>query len=113
MRERPLLVVPPVINKYYIVDLAPGRSLVEYLVSTGQQVFMISWRNPDVRHRDWDLDTYGEAILAALAAARDITGADSALLLGAVLGRDPGRHGGRAPGRDRPGRTSWPGWPWP
>ena len=86
VRERPLLVVPPVINKYYIVDLAPGRSLVEYLVSTGQQVFMISWRNPDVRHRDWDLDTYGEAILAALATARDITGADSALLLGLCSG---------------------------
>ena len=47
---------------------------------------MISWRNPDVRHRDWDLDTYGEAILAALAAARDITGADSALLLGLCSG---------------------------
>jgi polyhydroxyalkanoate synthase len=86
VRERPLLVVPPVINKYYIVDLAPGRSLVEYLVSTGQQVFMISWRNPDVRHRDWNLDTYGEAILAALAAARDITGADSALLLALCSG---------------------------
>ena len=86
VRERPLLVVPPVINKYYIVDLAPGRSLVEYLVSAGQQVFMISWRNPDVRHRDWNLDTYGEAILAALAAARDITGADSALLLGLCSG---------------------------
>jgi class II poly(R)-hydroxyalkanoic acid synthase len=86
VRERPLLVVPPVINKYYIVDLAPGRSLVEYLVSTGQQVFMISWRNPDVRHRDWNLDTYGEAILAALAAARDITGADSAVLLALCSG---------------------------
>lgn len=100
--------VPPVINKYYIVDLAPGRGLVEYLVSAGQQVFMISWRNPDVRHRDWDLDIYGEAILSALAAARDITGADSALLLGLCSGgirpamvaahqphwAGPGRHGG-------------------
>ena len=86
VRERPLLVVPPVINKYYITDLASGRSMVEYLVSAGQQVFMISWRNPDVRHRDWNLDTYGEAILAALAASRDITGADSALLLGLCSG---------------------------
>jgi polyhydroxyalkanoate synthase subunit PhaC len=86
VRERPLLVVPPVINKYYITDLAPGRSMIEYLVSTGQQVFMISWRNPDVRHRDWRLDTYGEAVLEALAAARDITGADAALLLGLCSG---------------------------
>ena len=86
VRERPLLVVPPVINKYYITDLAPGRSMIEYLVSVGQQVFMISWRNPDVRHRDWQLDTYGEAVLEALAAARDITGADAALLLGLCSG---------------------------
>jgi polyhydroxyalkanoate synthase len=86
VRERPLLVVPPVINKYYITDLAPGRSLVEYLVSAGQQVFMISWRNPDVRHRDWDLDTYGEGIVAALAAALDITGADAGLLFGLCSG---------------------------
>jgi polyhydroxyalkanoate synthase subunit PhaC len=86
VRERPLLVVPPVINKYYITDLAPGRSMIEYLVSAGQQVFMISWRNPDVRHRDWRLDTYGEAVLEALAAARDIAGADAALLLGLCSG---------------------------
>jgi polyhydroxyalkanoate synthase len=53
VRRVPLLVVPPTINKYYIVDLAPGRSLVEYLVDSGLQVFVISWRNPDARHRDW------------------------------------------------------------
>lgn len=52
VRSRPLLVVSPVINKYYVTDIAPGRSLVEYLVKGGQQVFMISWRNPDARHRE-------------------------------------------------------------
>ena len=57
----PLLIVPPMINKYYITDLAPGRSMAEYLTAQGQQVFVISWRNPDARHRDWDLDTYAEA----------------------------------------------------
>jgi polyhydroxyalkanoate synthase subunit PhaC len=86
VRQRPLLVVPPVINKYYITDLAPGRSMVEYLLSAGQQVFMISWRNPDARHRDWRLDTYGEAVLAALAAALDITGADAGLVFGLCSG---------------------------
>jgi polyhydroxyalkanoate synthase subunit PhaC len=86
VRQRPLLVVPPVINKYYITDLAPGRSMIEYLLSAGQQVFMISWRNPDARHRDWRLDTYGEAVLAALAAALDITGADAGLILGLCSG---------------------------
>src|SRR3954447_19415646 len=52
VREVPLLMVPPTINKYYIADLAPGRSIAEHYVSTGQQVFMISWRNPDERHAD-------------------------------------------------------------
>ncbi len=71
----PLLVVPPMINKYYITDLAPGRSMVEYLAGQGHQVFAISWRNPDARHRDWNLDCYGQAIIDALAAARAVTGA--------------------------------------
>ncbi len=62
----PLLVVPPMINKFYITDLAPGRSLVEYLVGEGHQVFVVSWRNPDRRHHDWNLDTYGGAIVEAL-----------------------------------------------
>ena len=66
VRTVPLLIVPPVINKYYAIDLAPGRSFIEYLVSQGQQVFVISWRNPDARHRDWGLDAYGQAILDAL-----------------------------------------------
>jgi polyhydroxyalkanoate synthase subunit PhaC len=86
VRSRPLLVVSPVINKYYVTDIAPGRSLVEYLVKGGQQVFMISWRNPDARHREWGLDTYGKAILDALDAARGITGADAATVLGLCSG---------------------------
>jgi polyhydroxyalkanoate synthase len=68
----PVLIVPPMINKYYIVDLAPGRSMAEYLVAQGHQVFVISWRNPDKRHRDWDLDTYGQAVIEALDAVRII-----------------------------------------
>ena len=70
----PLVMVPPTINKYYIADLAPGRSIVEHLVSGGQQVFMMSWRNPDARHADWGLDAYGQAVLDAVAAAERITG---------------------------------------
>jgi polyhydroxyalkanoate synthase len=74
----PLLIVPPMINKFYITDLAPGRSLVEYLVGQGHQVFVVSWRNPDRRHRDWNLSTYGGAVLEAHAAVRAITGAAKA-----------------------------------
>jgi polyhydroxyalkanoate synthase len=86
VRRVPLLVVPPTINRYYIVDLAPGRSLVEYLVGSGQQVFVISWRNPDARHRDWGADTYGEAILEALEATRRICRVDRSVLLGLCSG---------------------------
>jgi polyhydroxyalkanoate synthase subunit PhaC len=86
VRRVPLLVVPPTINKYYVLDLAPGRSLVEYLVASGQQVFVISWRNPDARHRDWGADAYGQAILEALEATQRICGADRSLLLGLCSG---------------------------
>jgi len=78
VREVPLVMVPPTINKYYIADLAPGRSIVEHYVSQGHQVFMMSWRNPDERHADWGIDDYGQAVLDALDAAQEITGSDRA-----------------------------------
>src|SRR5215467_6097967 len=74
----PLVIVPPMINKFYITDLAPGRSMSEYLVSQGHQVFAISWRNPDYRHRNWNLNSYGAAVVDALNATRAITGAAKA-----------------------------------
>ena len=74
----PLVIVPPMINKFYITDLSPGRSLAEYLVSQGHQVFAVSWRNPDARHRDWGLDAYGRAVTGALDTARSICGAEKA-----------------------------------
>ena len=46
MYERPVLLVPPPINKFYIMDLAPKRSLTEYAVAHGVQLFTVSWRNP-------------------------------------------------------------------
>jgi polyhydroxyalkanoate synthase subunit PhaC len=72
VREVPLLVVPPTINKFYVLDLAPGRSLVEHLLSKGQQVFMISWRNPEVAQGHFDLDTYARAMLEARATVAEI-----------------------------------------
>jgi polyhydroxyalkanoate synthase subunit PhaC len=86
VRRTPLLIVPPTINKYYVLDLAPGRSLIEYLVQSGQQVFVISWRNPDARHRDWGADAYGKAIIEAEQAARRICRADRSLVLGLCSG---------------------------
>ncbi len=86
VRSVPLLIVPPTINKYYVIDLAEQRSLVEYLVQSGQQVFCISWRNPDVRHADWGLDTYGQAILDAMKACEDITGQDKTAMFGICSG---------------------------
>ncbi len=86
VRTIPLLMVPPVINKYYIMDIAPGRSMIEYFVQQGQQVFVISWRNPQARHRDWGFDTYGAAIVEAMDAAEKITGADSTHLLATCSG---------------------------
>jgi polyhydroxyalkanoate synthase len=74
VRSLPLLMVPPTINKYYVADLAPGRSIVEHYVAAGQQVFMMSWRNPDERHAEWGMDTYGQAILDAMDAVEQVTG---------------------------------------
>jgi len=86
VRQIPLLIVPPVINKYYVLDLAPGRSMVEYLVGTGLQVFVVSWRNPDARHAKWDLDTYGQAILDAMDATERITGSEQTALAATCSG---------------------------
>jgi len=79
VREVPLLIVPPTINKYYAMDLAPGRSIVEYLVQGGQQVFVISWRNPDARLADRGLDAYVQAVLDALDAVQRVCGTDQLL----------------------------------
>jgi polyhydroxyalkanoate synthase len=84
--EVPVLVVPPTINKFYAIDLAPGRSMVEYAVHQGRQMFVISWRNPDARHAAWHIDTYVRAILDALDAVEEITGSPTTVLGGVCSG---------------------------
>jgi polyhydroxyalkanoate synthase subunit PhaC len=86
VREKPLVIVPPMINKYYIVDIAPRRSMVEHLVASGQQVFVISWRNPDASAASWNLDTYAGSVIEALDTAEAITGSDSSHVLGLCAG---------------------------
>ncbi|WP_405064750.1 alpha/beta fold hydrolase [Kribbella sp. NBC_01510] len=84
--EVPTLVIPPTINKFYALDLAPQRSLVEFGVRQGRQMFVVSWRNPDSRHASWNLDTYVRAILDALDAVEDITGSTRTVLGGVCSG---------------------------
>ena len=86
VRDVPLLIVPPTINKYYALDLAADRSLVEFLVREGQQVFVMSWRNPDARHARWNFDTYVQAILDALDAVERVSGSDRTALAGICSG---------------------------
>ncbi len=83
---KPLLIVPPQINKYYIFDLSPANSFVQYALKNGLQTFMVSWRNPDVRHREWGLSTYVAALEEALNVCRAITGAREVNLMGACAG---------------------------
>ena len=84
--ETPIVIVPPTINKYYVLDLAPGRSVVEYLLAQGHQVFMVSWRNPDREQGHFDFDTYAEATLEAGRAASEIAGAEAVNLMAACSG---------------------------
>jgi polyhydroxyalkanoate synthase len=77
VHERPVVLVPPQINKYWFMDMAPGRSLVEFGLSRGMQMFAISWRNPDPEHRAWGLDRYVEAVDTATDVAAAIVGADA------------------------------------
>lgn len=86
VREVPLLIVPPTINKFYVIDLAPERSLVEHLVASGQQVYCISWRNPDARHRDLGLDAYGAAVVEAMDAVQSIARQDRVALFALCSG---------------------------
>jgi polyhydroxyalkanoate synthase subunit PhaC len=86
MHARPQLIVPPQINKFYIFDPAPGRSIVEYVVKGGLRVFIVSWRNPTPERRAWDMDTYVSALLEAIDVMPAITGADDVNVHGASSG---------------------------
>ena len=85
--RRPLLIVPPWINKYYILDLNPEKSFVRWAVAQGVTVFMISWVNPDERHRDKGFEAYiEEGIFAALNAVERATGEVKVATVGYCVG---------------------------
>jgi polyhydroxyalkanoate synthase len=84
---RPLLIVPPWINKFYILDLQPENSMVRWLADQGYTVFLISWVNPDERYRDKAFDDYmTDGILAAVDAIEQATGMKEVNALGYCIG---------------------------
>jgi polyhydroxyalkanoate synthase len=87
VEKTPLLIVPPCINKYYVMDLGTGNSLIEYAVAQGHQVFLISWRSavPETGHLTWD-DYLEMGPLRAVDVVLDITGAERTHALGFCVG---------------------------
>ncbi len=86
VHERPLLVVPPQINKFYVFDLSPDKSLARFCLRNGVQTFIVSWRNPTKSQREWGLTTYIEALKEAIEVVLSITGSKDLNLLGACSG---------------------------
>ncbi len=85
--ERPLLIVPPCINKFYILDLQPENSFVRHAVEQGMTVFLVSWRNPqaDLGYLGWD-DYVEQGALKALDVTREIAAVDQINALGFCVG---------------------------
>jgi polyhydroxyalkanoate synthase len=86
VRQRPVVIIPPPIGRYYFLDLRPGRSFVEYAVKRGLQVFMISWRNPGPAMGNLGVDDYANRILTALDAVEEITGSSDVTTVGFCAG---------------------------
>ncbi|WP_338819919.1 class I poly(R)-hydroxyalkanoic acid synthase [Acidovorax temperans] len=85
--ERPFLLVPPCINKFYILDLQPDNSFIRYAVEQGHRTFVVSWRNPheDLAHKTWD-DYVEDGAMAAIDVVQAITGAEQINALGFCVG---------------------------
>lgn len=85
--ERPLLIVPPCINKYYILDLQPDNSLIRYAVEQGHRVFVVSWRNADesMVHLTWD-DYIDDGAIRAMRVVQEVTGREQINALGFCIG---------------------------
>lgn len=85
--ERPFLLVPPCINKYYILDLQPDNSLIRYAVSQGHRVFVVSWVNADesLEKASWD-DYIEQGVMKAISVVQDISGSQQINALGFCIG---------------------------
>src|SRR5260370_9148829 len=86
VRCQPVIIVPPPIGRYYFLDLRPGRSFVEYAVSRGLQVFIISWRNPTPDMGGIGMDSYAARILSALDVVGEICETPDVSLIGFCAG---------------------------
>ena len=82
----PLLIIPPQINKFYASDLTPDKSMFQFALSKGLQLFAISWRNPGIEQADWGLETYIKAAMEATDAVLKVTGSDILNVSGACSG---------------------------
>ena len=87
VEKTPLLIVPPCINKYYLLDLGAGNSFVEYAVSQGHQVFLISWRSavPEIQHLTWD-DYLNLGVFKSIEVVRGIANVEHIHALGFCVG---------------------------
>lgn len=86
VRQRPVIIIPPPIGRFYFLDLRPGRSFAEYAVSQGLQVFMISWRNPGPDLGHLGADDYAARVLRAIDAVCEITGSPDVTTVGFCAG---------------------------
>jgi polyhydroxyalkanoate synthase subunit PhaC len=86
VHKRPLLIAPPQINKFYVFDLAPEKSIIRYCLDGGLQTFIISWKNPTAAERGFGLETYVAALEEAVDAMREITGCDDVNIWGSCSG---------------------------
>ncbi|MCZ6829414.1 MAG: alpha/beta fold hydrolase [Gammaproteobacteria bacterium] len=86
VQKIPMLVVPPQINKFYVFDLTPEKSMFKFIVEQGLQLFTVSWRNPTSEQRHWGLDEYLNALTEAVEAVQAITGQPKLNLMGACSG---------------------------
>jgi len=86
VHARPLLIAPPQINKFYVFDLAPEKSIIRYCLDGSLQTFAISWKNPTAAERGFGIDTYVAALEEAVDAMRDITGSEDVNIWGSCSG---------------------------
>jgi polyhydroxyalkanoate synthase subunit PhaC len=87
VHEKPFLLIPPCINKFYILDLQPENSLIRYAAAQGHRTFVVSWRNPDesMTEKTWD-DYIEHAAIKAIAVVQDVTGVSTINTLGFCVG---------------------------